>query len=143
MKKQTIRNLEDLKIFAQNTVQEIKIPQLFLIQGPLGVGKTQYVRFASECLGVSKKDICSPSFSLIHTYRSPRARISHIDLFRLQDKQDLESTGVWDIFLDSQIVFVEWADRLEVNWPHHWNKLTLFFEFSKDENSRWVKWEER
>ncbi len=139
--KRKIHNLEELKIFSKDIVQEIKKPQLLLMQGPLGVGKTQCVHFINECFGVSKKDICSPSFSIINTYKSPKSIISHIDFFRLQDKQDLESTGIWDVFLDSQIVFIEWADLFQVQWPDHWNKLFLFFEFSKEEEDvRWIKW---
>ena len=137
---QKIHNLEELKKFSHNIVQKIKTPQLILIQGPLGVGKTQFVRFISEHLGVSKESICSPSFSLINTYKSPKMDISHIDLFRLQDNQDLESTGIWDVFFTSQIIFVEWADLLDIKWPDHWNKLFIFFEFSKNEDLRLVRW---
>ncbi len=135
-----IHNLKELKQFAQQVVQEIKVPQLILMEGPLGVGKTQCVRFMSEYLGVSEKDICSPSFSLINTYKTKELHIAHIDLFRLQDKQDLESTGVWDVFLDSQIIFVEWANLLRVKWPDRWNKLIIIFEFSKSKSLRTIKW---
>ena len=137
---QIISSLDDLKSFTQQFVSHIQIPQLILLQGPLGVGKTQWVRFLSESLGV-ERDICSPSFSLINIYQSPKVKIAHIDLFRLKDKEDLESTGIWDVFLDSQIVIVEWSDLFSIEWPKSWNQISIGFKFCENKELRQMEWE--
>jgi tRNA threonylcarbamoyladenosine biosynthesis protein TsaE len=91
--------------------------QIILLSGPMGAGKTLWVRECVEALG--GKWVSSPSFAIIQRYRTPSILIDHVDLFRLKDERDLESTGFWDL-LDSRSgwIFIEWADRLSENlWP--------------------------
>ena len=133
MQIENISHLSDLKSLAQRFVKEFKFPQLVLLQGVLGSGKSQTVRFMCEALGCP--DIHSPAFTLINTYKKG---ITHIDLYRLKNKEDLESTGFWDVFVHSHLVFIEWADLLEEDLPD-WSTLFLNFEFSS-EGQRLLKW---
>ena len=135
-----ISSLKDLKSLARDFVRGISPPQIVLLHGPLGVGKSQMVRFMGEALGVPEKDIQSPAFSLINIYESPLGPVSHVDLFRLKGREDLESTGFWDLFVDSAVIFIEWAELLQEELPSHWKKLYLFFEFS-GKDQRILRWE--
>jgi tRNA threonylcarbamoyladenosine biosynthesis protein TsaE len=55
---------------------------------------------------------------LVHKYEG-RARVYHVDLYRVGDFHDLETLGLEDIFSEKAIVIVEWPDRLKLrtNWP--------------------------
>lgn len=128
-----ISHINNLKDLAHQFIKKFKTPQLVLLQGTLGSGKSQMVKFMCEALGCSEAH--SPAFTLINTYGKG---ISHIDLYRLEGREDLESTGFWDVFAHSHLVFIEWADLLEESLPS-WPTLSLVFEFSP-EGQRFLKW---
>ena len=131
---ENINRLNRLETLAHHLVKKFKTPQLVLLQGVLGSGKSQMVRFMCEALNCP--DAHSPAFTLINTYKGG---ITHIDLYRLKGREDLESTGFWDVFVHSSLVFIEWADLLEEDLPS-WPTLFLNFEFSS-EGQRFLKWE--
>jgi tRNA threonylcarbamoyladenosine biosynthesis protein TsaE len=82
-----------------------------LIAGPLGAGKTAFVRGLTEGLGGVSSDVSSPTFTLIQQYAA-RVPLFHVDLYRLttQEAADLglEETG------EDGVLAVEWPDR----WEH-------------------------
>ena len=131
---ENVTRLSQLETLARRLVKEFNTPQLVLLRGVLGSGKSQMVRFMCEALGCS--GVHSPAFTLINTYKKG---ITHIDLYRLKDGKDLESTGFWDVFAGSSLVFIEWADLLEESLPP-WPALLLHFEFAA-EGQRLLKWE--
>ena len=131
---ENMTRLSHLEALSRRLVKEFKTPQLVLLKGVLGSGKSQMVRFMCEALGCS--DAHSPAFTLINNYEGG---ITHIDLYRLKNREDLESTGFWDVFVHSSLVFIEWADLLEESLPS-WPTLFLHFEFSSG-GKRLLKWE--
>jgi len=63
--------------------------------------------------------------------------IYHVDLYRLENEDDIQSSGFWDLFQQTQsIIIVEWPSRIaEEEWPLDWNiikiKITKQEEFRK------------
>ena len=83
----------------------------------------------SQILGMT--DVASPSFAIHHRYENTRKDvIDHLDLYRLQDEDDLESTGFWDLFMQTKaIVAIEWADRLNQDvLPLNWYEIRIHIE---------------
>lgn len=99
------------------------------LHGEMGAGKTQIVRWILESL--YGQEVASPTFAVHHAYPTPQGNVDHIDLYRLQNDADLESTGFWEIFQQDQpLILVEWADRLPDNvWPT--NMLNIIVEVKK------------
>ena len=143
MHTQEIKNLEELKEICFSLVKDFQIPQLVLLEGPLAVGKSQMVYFMCAALGVQKEELSSPTFSLINVYKGKTSSIYHVDLFRLKDERELESTAFWDIFYSPALVFVEWPELVREKYPSLWNKLYIQFNFSKDSKIRILKWTSR
>ena len=96
---------------AVEAVKEALRPgNIVFLKGPLGAGKTTFVRAAMEYLG-SEDLVASPSFALINVYRTPEFPVAHFDLYRLEGEDDLETIGS-DEFLDgNHLIFVEWPDK--------------------------------
>jgi tRNA threonylcarbamoyladenosine biosynthesis protein TsaE len=80
------------------------------VSGPLGAGKTAFVRGLAEGLGCDPADVSSPTFTIVQEY-SGRTRLQHVDLYRLSpvEVRDL----ALDDLLDDAVMAVEWPDR----WP--------------------------
>ena len=130
---ENISRLRQTEAVAEKLVKKFQYPQLVLLKGEMGSGKTQMVRFMCSALGC--REVCSPAFTLVNIYSEG---VAHIDLYRLKNREDLESTGFWDLFTSSRLVFIEWADLLKEALPP-WNKLFLSFAFSSD-GGRFLKW---
>lgn len=78
--------------------------------GPLGAGKTTLVRAACEGCGV-EEPVTSPTFTLVHRYRSPSGPVYHADLYRIGSPEELPGIGWEELTEGDAPVFVEWADH--------------------------------
>lgn len=120
-----LNSLAESKTWAFAFAKTFQRPCVVLLDGDLGAGKTQVVRFFLEAMGV--KNVASPTFAIHHEYSSPEGPIDHVDLYRVKSDEDLEATGFWDLFTKSLgLVFVEWADRLPTDvWPQQWQQVHI------------------
>ena len=111
---------------------------LILLFGELGVGKTFFVGKLMEAMGGEKS--LSPTYSLINHYQTGVfENIYHVDLYRLKDDEDLESTGFWDLFWDPKaLIVIEWAQRLNFSYlPLDWKKIQIHIQEQEDPESRY------
>jgi tRNA threonylcarbamoyladenosine biosynthesis protein TsaE len=82
------------------------------VSGPLGAGKTVFVRALAEALGADPGQVASPTFAILHEYVDPEGRmvLAHLDLYRLPDRpEELLEIGLPDA-LGSSAVAVEWPN---------------------------------
>lgn len=94
---------------AERLAPHLRQGDLLLLEGPLGAGKTTFVRGLARGLG-SKADVMSPTFQLVRVYDA-RLPLAHADLYRLEKSSDLADLGL-DELLDEGVLVVEWGDRL-------------------------------
>jgi len=83
--------------------------------GPLGAGKTEWVKGLAEGLGVDAALVASPSFVIASEYPSLAAGgrpLAHVDLYRVESEAELDAAGFVDLLEPGAVVAVEWADRL-------------------------------
>jgi tRNA threonylcarbamoyladenosine biosynthesis protein TsaE len=92
--------------------QSLEHPAVFLLEGNLGAGKTVLAKGLICGLGQpNPDDVTSPSFTLINEYHL-RLKVFHIDLYRLDKVQDLQSLDLEEILGEPAVVVVEWAEKL-------------------------------
>jgi tRNA threonylcarbamoyladenosine biosynthesis protein TsaE len=87
--------------------------QTVCIYGELGAGKTVFVKGLARALGIEERDITSASFTIVSEHHSDPP-LYHIDLYRIVDEKDLETTGVYDHIGGDGIAVIEWAEKVEV-----------------------------
>jgi len=88
-------------------------PIVICLFGTLGSGKTTFTKGLAKGLQVpSEVIVTSPTYALLHEYSGGRVPLLHADLYRLMSEDDLENIGFYD-FLHTNVVVVEWAERLD------------------------------
>ena len=109
---------------AEETVQlgvelarEMKPPQLVLLIGELGCGKTTLAKGLISGLGVAPAaDVLSPSFSLIHEYEGD-PKVYHIDLYRLDHLPEIATLGIDDLCDQQAVILIEWGEKFTGQLP--------------------------
>ncbi len=81
------------------------------LYGDLGAGKTTMVKGIAGAFGIDGRDVTSASYTIIAEYRSSPP-FYHIDLYRIEDGADLDSTGIWDCLGNNSVAVIEWAEKL-------------------------------
>jgi tRNA threonylcarbamoyladenosine biosynthesis protein TsaE len=95
------------------------------LAGELGTGKSTFARGVLRALGVTGP-IRSPSYTLLETYELPGIHAVHLDLYRLNDPEELENLGLADYHEPGFLWLVEWPERGAGRLP----PAQLRFEFS-------------
>jgi tRNA threonylcarbamoyladenosine biosynthesis protein TsaE len=87
-------------------------PAIVFLEGNLGAGKTVFAKGLICGLGqADPDDVPSPSFTLINEY-DLRLKAYHIDLYRLETREELRSLDLEEIFAQPAVILVEWAEKL-------------------------------
>ncbi len=93
-------------------------PQLLLLRGELGTGKTTLVKGIAQALDAAEPDeVTSPTFTLIHEYDGTRdgkpVKLYHLDVYRLEGERQLETLGLDELLTPDSLVLVEWGEKFK------------------------------
>lgn len=110
----------------------------FLFYGPMGAGKTHWIREWGEQSGLADP-VQSPSYALIHEYAPGSVPgslpITHMDWFRLESEEEAFEAGIDEAMKTAEgLVFIEWPDRLPrwIPYPH----IQIELEIAGDDQRR-------
>ncbi|MCC7144925.1 MAG: tRNA (adenosine(37)-N6)-threonylcarbamoyltransferase complex ATPase subunit type 1 TsaE [Phycisphaeraceae bacterium] len=128
-------SIEETMAIGQAIGRCARAGDLVALVGELGAGKTQLVRGLARGLGLDERVVASPTFVMIQEHEPPPPEetplanggagdsmgpwLVHVDAYRIQSLQELESVG-WDPstllaggeLREKAVLAVEWADRL-------------------------------
>jgi len=108
----TTHSAEETIQLGRHLARELKPPQLVLLRGDLGAGKTTLVKGIAEGFeAASQEDVTSPTFTLIHEYRGPAINVFHVDLYRIDTERELETLGLDDLYGDANVLLIEWGNK--------------------------------
>jgi len=134
-------DLKGLDKYAKKISKIIKIGDIFLLKGELGVGKTTFARSLINFLFDKNKiirpsNIKSPSFPIMINYSLSSYEINHYDLYRLSSQNELDNLGFFED-LQKNISIIEWPEIILNNYSI--SKYYLIeFKFI-DKNKRFIK----
>lgn len=96
---------------------KLRPPLYIALRGDLGAGKSTLARALARGAGVGEA-MPSPTFNLLFRYAAaPGVAVVHLDLYRLEDPEEIWELGWEDLPGDDEIVLVEWPERAEAYLP--------------------------
>jgi tRNA threonylcarbamoyladenosine biosynthesis protein TsaE len=108
----TTHSAEETIAFGRTLTELLAPPRLVLLRGDLGAGKTTLVKgIAAGFEAAEEEDVTSPTFTLVHEYRGPRANLYHVDLYRVDTQRELETLGLDDLRDGNSVLLIEWGEK--------------------------------
>lgn len=129
-----LNNLEETQKFGEKLGSILKEGDILCLNGDLGAGKTTLTKSIGSGLGVDEY-ITSPTFALINEYRG-RIPVYHIDVYRLENVEEIDDLGFDEYIYGSGVTIIEWAERIRSFLPK--DRIILDIRRGDDENSRRV-----
>lgn len=86
------------------------------LHGPLGAGKTSFVRHLLRALGVAGR-IKSPSYAVLEPHEAQGLAIAHFDFYRFDDPREWVDAGFRDVFAAPGLKLAEWAEKAQALLP--------------------------
>ncbi len=117
MKSWQLTSLDEIESVAKEILAYADTQKKFAVYGDLGAGKTTLIKAFCRLLGV--EDVTSsPTFAIVHEYEG-REKIYHFDLYRIQDKSELEDIGFEEYLIEDAYLFIEWPGIAEKILRHY------------------------
>jgi len=91
---------------------ELGVGAVVALIGDLGAGKTHFVKGVAASKGIDPSTVTSPTFTIAQVY-SGNPDVAHLDLYRLEDPQELVQTGAVDYIDGDGICLIEWPEKAE------------------------------
>ena len=104
--RRTFSPKRNLRAFAARSRAGLRPGDVVALSGPLGAGKTTFVRAIVEALHGADQTT-SPTFTFRHRYAGAPP-VDHLDLYRIEDPAENVELGLEDAFDGRSIVLVEW-----------------------------------
>ncbi len=126
MREYISKNISDTEEIAATLAFTLNKGDFVALYGEMGAGKTTFVRglvkaLIPECLSL----VHSPTFAIVNEYPGEDLTLYHFDFYRIEDEEDLYSTGFYDYPLKESIIITEWSERLEESIPQTAIKVTI------------------
>jgi tRNA threonylcarbamoyladenosine biosynthesis protein TsaE len=107
------QNAEETFALGRKVGEQLAGGEILLLDGPLGAGKTVFVKGLAAALGIDAEEVTSPSFTLVNPHAG-RLPLFHIDLYRLDEGvAAANAVDLEEVLSDERaVVVIEWAARL-------------------------------
>jgi tRNA threonylcarbamoyladenosine biosynthesis protein TsaE len=109
----TSNSSDETQEIGSSVGQHLRGGEVLLLSGPLGAGKTMFVKGLARGLEIDPEEVTSPSFTLVNPYEG-RLRLYHIDLYRLDNGPSAAYAVDLDELLSDEeaVIVIEWAERM-------------------------------
>lgn len=119
-----VSNSPSETIAVARTLAAALVPgDVILLEGPLGSGKTCFVRGLASGLGMDAGLVSSPTFVLCQEYQHPDGAptLVHLDAYRMSGVDELGEIGWEAIASDPDVIIaIEWPGIVDGAWADRW-----------------------
>ena len=117
-----VENLKKTLNLGKKLSQKLNPQSIVLLKGPIGAGKTSFVKGIAKGLSISE-EITSPTFSLSHHYNSGKIPLIHLDLYRLENVSSAKEfffSEEEEAIQRQAILVIEWPELIESVIENFW-----------------------
>ena len=133
----TLKSLSDLNVVADKFLRALRDKKVFAFFGPMGVGKTTFIKALCNELGVVEI-VTSPTFALVNEYQTGGGDvIYHFDFYRIEKIEEVYDFGYEDYFYSGNYCFIEWPDKVAEILPENIAYVQLV---ENKDGSRTINW---
>ena len=118
------RSREETELAAERLASALPPDCVLALSGPLGAGKTTFVRGLARAFGV-REEVTSPSYNIYAIYEGCSRQLIHMDAYRLPSPEAAESLMLEEFMRSPWCWVVEWPEKIAAALPPE----TLFLEF--------------
>ncbi len=113
-----LADIEATRALGARLASILRPGDIVALWGDLGAGKSTLARGLIQSVLGDDVEVPSPTFTLVQTYELPDCDLWHMDLYRLDDPEDVFELGVEDAFVEAASL-IEWPDRMGGHLPLH------------------------
>lgn len=103
-------SVDDTIAFGERLGHLLRAGDVLVLTGDLGAGKTQLTKGIARGMGVTD-DVTSPTFTIEMVYEGTELPLYHFDLYRLDDPDQLDDTGLFDVLGADGVCVIEWGEQ--------------------------------
>lgn len=112
MKEYILENVEQMRAWACEFAKTLSAPCVVALNGDLGMGKSEIARAVIQTLRGADTVVPSPTFTIVQSYDG----ISHFDLYRIEDADELVEVGLQHA-IENDITLIEWPGIAQYMLP--------------------------
>lgn len=130
-----VRSLEETASVAACLLPMIREAGCASLEGPLGAGKTHFVKAVASLLGVSEP-VSSPTFTILHSYQGVDCHLHHSDWYRLESEGEVLGLSLEE-YLGDGVILIEWGDKFPSLLPPGSLRISIT---PMDDSTRLIRW---
>ncbi len=109
-------SVADTERIGADIADKLTLPSCIYLDGAMGAGKTTLCKAILAKLGYTGT-VTSPTYNLIQEYEIAQGVVQHMDLYRLQDPEELEFLAIEDLWTENSLFLIEWPEKGEGALP--------------------------
>jgi len=98
--------------------------RIVLLRGDLGAGKTTLVKELVKAMGCTEK-VSSPTFGIVNELNFDEATGYHLDLYRIENPEELAQFGFEEYLNSGAYCFIEWPEIGMAYIPENHHTITI------------------
>ncbi|WP_124640499.1 tRNA (adenosine(37)-N6)-threonylcarbamoyltransferase complex ATPase subunit type 1 TsaE [Amniculibacterium aquaticum] len=106
-----INNIGDWQQVVDEIYPHLKY-KILVLKGNLGAGKTSFSQFLLKKMG-STDTVTSPTYAIVNEYNTPKGKVFHFDLYRLNTIEEVYDIGMDEYLENSELCIIEWPEIYE------------------------------
>ena len=103
-------DVDQMRALGKSFAEALQFPEVVYLEGDLGAGKTTFVQGVVSALG-SEAAVVSPTYTLVEEYVTADGCVHHLDLYRIQNFDEVEGLALRDRCDNKSILLIEWPER--------------------------------
>lgn len=129
------RGPADTAAIAEHLAEVLVANDVVVLGGDLGAGKTTFTKALGKALGIDEV-ITSPTFTLHQRYDGGRLPLHHLDVYRIDQIEEVVDLALPELFESEGVVVIEWGDKIRPALPSEY--VLLAFAFGDDDDDRQI-----